>query len=41
MGDLKKSVTQYVTRFNGIRSVSSENEELALSIFGDDLPEAI
>lgn len=39
IGDIKKSIAHYVSRYGGVNDIKSENEELTISIAGDDLPE--
>uniref|UniRef100_A0A1I8BRG6 ABC transmembrane type-1 domain-containing protein n=1 Tax=Meloidogyne hapla TaxID=6305 RepID=A0A1I8BRG6_MELHA len=37
IGEVKMSIAKYVSRYDGINDVSSDNDQLTLSILGDDL----
>nr|CAD2183350.1 unnamed protein product [Meloidogyne enterolobii] len=36
IGEVKRSIAKYVSRYDGINDVSSNNDQLTLSILGDD-----
>ncbi|KAL3090199.1 hypothetical protein niasHS_006651 [Heterodera schachtii] len=41
VGDYRKAIAEYVLRYDDIGTVRSENEQLSISMEGDDIPEGL